>query len=109
MSFRLYIQAKSQVYILLVKLHIAVSTMNIVALKLKLCDRWFLYCIITADNHNYHDVNREMEVDLMGYRLLVVSCKMGYLFLAKVLTNFNVQLLLANKTFHNITCMVAHT
>ena len=22
-----------------------------------------------------HDVNREMEVDLMGYRLLVVSCK----------------------------------
>ena len=72
--------------------------MNIVALKLKLCDHWFLYCIITADKHNYHDVNREMEVDLMGY-----------LFLAKVLANFNVQLLLANKTFHNITCMVAHT
>ena len=40
-----------------------------------------------------HDVNREMEVDLMGYHLLVVFAK-------KKLGNFNVQLLLANKTFH---------
>ena len=35
----------------------------------------FMHSLHTFLARDAHDINREMEVDLMGYRLLVVSCK----------------------------------
>ena len=35
----------------------------------------FMHSLHTLLARDTHDVNREMEVDLIGYHVLVVSCK----------------------------------